>query len=423
MRRLYKNTYTREGQRLTVKGWTVKIQHNGKRKTFSLKALSKKLAAMEAWRICQTIRTDGWGALAPVASVSGSERYEIRPEAQNPKPLDYWKRKLVKRPYPALSSEQEREFAIHIEHAGAGHYFPLETNLEQEAANKAAQIYDVVSRLGWSVAHQTFHRELSLALRWLDNPVAWTYTTIHTWKTAAGASEKRGSDAGGFKVALVEPDAGLRVALASHLGSQEGVWCRHAFSSLDELVPAICREPVDLVLLNSCFREAPGGARFAKGCNLVTIGEKRSSPQAAKRGEVVDLFYSVFEDADQLFKCTPGGAHGYLLKRTPLDRLLAPMAAATGPLTQRLALLKVRQYFQEVLFTMPLGPSNERLVKLTPREREILSRLAKGQVTKEIAGALGISGWTVNGHVKSILEKLEVHTRTEAVVRYLEPAC
>ena len=58
--------------------------------------------------------------------------------------------------------------------------------------------------------------------------------------------------------------------------------------------------------------------------------------------------------------------------------------------------------------------------KLTPREKEILDHLSKGYLDKEIAHALGISVWTVHGHLKKIFEKLQVHSRTEAVVKYLQ---
>jgi len=69
---------------------------------------------------------------------------------------------------------------------------------------------------------------------------------------------------------------------------------------------------------------------------------------------------------------------------------------------------------------MPSGPSALSMAKLTPREHEILALLAKGDLAKEIAESLGISIWTVHGHVKSIFEKLDVHTRTEAVVKFLQ---
>ena len=58
--------------------------------------------------------------------------------------------------------------------------------------------------------------------------------------------------------------------------------------------------------------------------------------------------------------------------------------------------------------------------KLTPREKEILDYLTKAYLDKEIAQVLGISVWTVHGHLKNIFEKFQVHTRTEAVVKYLQ---
>jgi DNA-binding CsgD family transcriptional regulator len=69
---------------------------------------------------------------------------------------------------------------------------------------------------------------------------------------------------------------------------------------------------------------------------------------------------------------------------------------------------------------LPAGPSALELARLTPREHEILALLSKGALAKEIADALGISIWTVHGHIKSIFEKLGVHSRTEAVVKFLQ---
>jgi DNA-binding NarL/FixJ family response regulator len=70
----------------------------------------------------------------------------------------------------------------------------------------------------------------------------------------------------------------------------------------------------------------------------------------------------------------------------------------------------------------PLDPGFQpaALAKLTRREREVLVLLSKGCVDKEIAQAMGISVWTVHGHIKNIFKRLHVRTRTEAVIRYLE---
>jgi DNA-binding NarL/FixJ family response regulator len=56
---------------------------------------------------------------------------------------------------------------------------------------------------------------------------------------------------------------------------------------------------------------------------------------------------------------------------------------------------------------------------LTPREQEVLDQLAKGFRYKEIVDNLGISPGTLHSYIRSIYEKLHVHSRTEAVVKYL----
>ncbi|MCL4549144.1 MAG: response regulator transcription factor, partial [Bacteroidetes bacterium] len=59
-------------------------------------------------------------------------------------------------------------------------------------------------------------------------------------------------------------------------------------------------------------------------------------------------------------------------------------------------------------------------VSLTPREEQILELLSKGYLYKEIASELIISPDTVHNHLRKIYEKLQVHSRTEAVVKYLK---
>ena len=70
------------------------------------------------------------------------------------------------------------------------------------------------------------------------------------------------------------------------------------------------------------------------------------------------------------------------------------------------------QYFNES------GPPAPGLDRLTDREREVLDRLARGDFYKEIADHLSISINTVRKHCSKIYDKLQVHSRTEAVVRY-----
>src|SRR6185436_19000397 len=61
--RLFKNTFTYKGRRMEVSGWAVKIQLNGRRKTFSLSSSDQTQAAAEACQIYQDIVTKGWRAV------------------------------------------------------------------------------------------------------------------------------------------------------------------------------------------------------------------------------------------------------------------------------------------------------------------------------------------------------------------------
>jgi len=74
---------------------------------------------------------------------------------------------------------------------------------------------------------------------------------------------------------------------------------------------------------------------------------------------------------------------------------------------------KVVQSFQQPVKTTGSG------VNLTKREEEILSCLVKGLLYKEIAGLLFIGVETVRTHLRHIYEKLQVRTRSEAIVKYL----
>ena len=73
------------------------------------------------------------------------------------------------------------------------------------------------------------------------------------------------------------------------------------------------------------------------------------------------------------------------------------------------------QFFQS-------GPSSSEANELSAREVEVLDLLAKGHLIKEIADRLNISFGTVRTYIRRIYEKLHVHSRAQAVAKYLPPA-
>ncbi len=120
-----------------------------------------------------------------------------------------------------------------------------------------------------------------------------------------------------------------------------------------------------------------------------------------------------------LLEALKNGASGYLLKDMDPDALVTALrdiysgkTVVAPPLTSVL----VRFVQGDTGTTQDQGPFNA----LTPRESEILKLIADGQGNKLIARNLGISDGTVKLHVKAILRKLEVHSRVEAAVMYIE---
>jgi DNA-binding NarL/FixJ family response regulator len=126
------------------------------------------------------------------------------------------------------------------------------------------------------------------------------------------------------------------------------------------------------------------------------------------------IMLTVYEDSDRIFKSLMAGASGYLLKRTPPAKLLASIQEVQeggSPMTPQIA-RRVVQHFRQ-------APAPASLEKLTLGEKDILDQLAKGFLYKEMADNLGISIDTVRSYIRNIYDKLHVHSRTEAVVKYL----
>jgi len=411
-RRLFKNAFTYKGQRVEVHAWSVKIQLFGKRKAFTLSSSNLAQAAGEACQIYQTILEQGWEAV--LANGGGPVRhFRIAPgPLTSPSSIahdtEYWKSRLVQRKYPEPPSAREREFTIRIEHARRSQFFPLGTNDENEAARRALNIYRTVANQGWATADANFPRELAVAFRWQDNPLAWTYTTIHTQPGASTSIAVLPSRAAptAHRVMLIEPDPGIRAALEAAITPQAGFRCVAAVGSAAEVLPELSRLRTGLVLANHILPD--------------DSGQPRLEELLRRQPALPVLTYSVFEDADQLFKSTPGGSAVYMLRRTVAERCFEPIAALTEAPTRELIAAQVWKYFHQLSALLPAGPPDAKLAKLTPREHEILEFLSKGDLLKEIAAKLGISNWTVQGHVKSIFEKLNVHSRTEAVVKFLQ---
>ena len=399
--RLFKNSYTHKGRLARVRHWSVKLQHRGERRTFSLRASRKDDAAREAYVLYQKLWREGWEAVGPERS---------RLQAVVPKSnAAFWKQRLVRRPHhDPTAPVPANGFSVRIVHEGAAWYFPLGSDDERHAAERARRIHSTVLHQGWAAACSTFSRELAVAVHWAANPLVWTYATLHTQVTSPARHTGTGSPSDCARLALIEPDAGIRQALAYYVNRHSGFRCAAAFGSAAAAFEDISRSTPQLVLVNHHLPDMEGPRCVERLRSLV-----RGCPC---------LLFSVYEDSVELFKSTTGGSAGYFLKRTPPDQLLAPLSDASlrESLSARQISRRVWKYFQEVLIPLQSGDVTAEMEKLSPRECQVLDCLSRGYVDKEIAATLGISAWTVHGHLKNIFEKLGAHSRTEAVVKYLQ---
>ena len=204
-----------------------------------------------------------------------------------------------------------------------------------------------------------------------------------------------------IKVAIVDDDEGIRGSLSTLIKRAPGFKLVGEYANGETALKEIPRMLPDVVIMD---------------INLTGMkGYECVRQLKAAHPAVQFLMLTVYEDSDSLFNSLRAGASGYLLKRTASARLLEAIRevfSGGAPMTPQLA-RRVVQFFSK-----PAGESTP-LAKLTPAEREFLDQLAKGYAYKEIADRMSISIDTVRSYVRTVYEKLHVHSRTEAVVKYL----
>ena len=125
---------------------------------------------------------------------------------------------------------------------------------------------------------------------------------------------------------------------------------------------------------------------------------------------------SVFEDDDRIFQAICAGASGYLLKKTPPERLLSSLqevAAGGSPMSPEVARRVVD------LFRSLRAPTSTSF-KLTPQEKRVLKLLVEGHNYKTAADELQVTVNTISFHVRHIYEELQVHSKAAAVAKAIK---
>ncbi len=221
---------------------------------------------------------------------------------------------------------------------------------------------------------------------------------------SAGKAETRpATQTRAVRVCVVEDDNLVREQLVEQLKQAAGFVCVGHYRSAEAALEEIPRQKPDVVLMDINLPKMSGidCVRHLKGALPATQ----------------HVMLTVYEDADAIFKSLLAGAVGYLLKGRSGSgsRVLdAVREAASGgsPLNSLIA-RKIVQHFHH----QPARSGSEH--PLSIREREVLELLSKGLPYKEIADMLGVNIETIRKHCHNIYEKLQVGSRTEAVVKFL----
>lgn len=197
-----------------------------------------------------------------------------------------------------------------------------------------------------------------------------------------------------IRVALVEDDAELRKLTAAVLNFYADIECVGACDSAEMLEATIDAIRPDVVLMDIGLPGQDG------------IGCVRELKPRYRSTQFVML--TAHNDPGKTFQALQAGATGYILKTATPEKLaeaVREVVAGGSPMSAGIARLVVESF----------QPAEPELDKLTKTEREVLADLEAGYSYKEIAARRFIDLTTVQSHIRHIYEKLQVHSRTEAV--------
>lgn len=205
------------------------------------------------------------------------------------------------------------------------------------------------------------------------------------------------------RVSVVEDDTLVREQLVHQLNRAAGFNIVSNHSSAENALEEIPRIKPDVVLMD---------INLPKMSGIDCVRHLKEQLPATHF-----IMLTVYEDADAIFKSLLAGAVGYLLKGrsgSSAQVIDAVRDATRGgsPLNSLIA-RKIVQYFHHQ------RPHAEAEHPLSAREQEVLELLSKGLLYKEIADVLGVNIETIRKHCHNIYEKLQVSSRTEAVVKFL----
>jgi DNA-binding NarL/FixJ family response regulator len=192
-----------------------------------------------------------------------------------------------------------------------------------------------------------------------------------------------------IRILIVDDHPVVRAGLTSMLSTQPGfVVAGSATNGVEALSLADSMAP-DIILLDLRMP-------VMNGIEVLRVLQQKGATCRA-------IVLTSFETDEDIYQAVQAGSQGYLLKNSSQQELVGAIRAVYAG--------------QRHLSPRITGRLAERMMRSAPtdRELEVLKMLLKGLTNQQIARALNISGNTARNHVNSIIEKLEVADRTEAV--------
>ncbi len=206
---------------------------------------------------------------------------------------------------------------------------------------------------------------------------------------------------GPISIAIIEDHHEFRNYLTALIGGTEGFECTGGFRSIEEALPKLNARVPDVILLDI-------GLPGMNGIDGIRLFKERYPA-------ILLLTLTVHDDDERIFDALCAGASGYLLKKTQPARLIASVKEAMeggAPMSPEVA-RRVIKLFREI------RPPERAEYNLTPHEVRILKLLVEGHNYKTAATKLGVQATTINFHLQNIYQKLQVHSKTEAVAKAL----
>ena len=200
-----------------------------------------------------------------------------------------------------------------------------------------------------------------------------------------------------INVAIIEDRRELREGLAMLIGGTDGFKCTGKYGMMEEGLRRLGAEMPDVVL---CDIGLPG----MDGIEGIKILKE-------KFPELLVIMLTIYDDDERIFNALCAGACGYLLKKTPPIRLLEALREAVAggsPMSPEVA-RRVITLFRDI------RPPERADYDLSAHETRLLKMLVEGHNYKTAAAEMNVTVHAVSFHMRRIYEKLQVHSKSEAV--------